>query len=99
MCSRVRPAVSVEPLQRKGSLDALGGTQLTHHRETHPFGTKKIVCDLPNLGAGDLGEPTLDILGWNDLSVTQQLVAEPHHLVFGVFQTEIDLADEKIPGL
>src|SRR5439155_13505758 len=47
---------------------------------------------------GDLGEAGLDFVGRNDLAVAQELFAQPHHLAFGVFQAQVDLADDIVTG-
>jgi hypothetical protein len=36
--------------------------------------------------------------GWGDPAVPQQLFAKPHHLAFGAFEAEVELAEHIIAG-
>src|ERR1700704_6617408 len=68
----------------------------TYQRHIQPFGAKEILRDGADLTRSNFVEPFLEFTGRSDLAVAEVLFTDPHHLIGGAFEAEIDLANDII---
>src|SRR5437660_2160635 len=71
----------------------------TYEGGADPVRAKEFAGDLAQFGRADFVDAAFDFFGGDDLPVTEEVFAEPHHLVVGTFERDLHLADEIIARL